>query len=49
VSDPNQELVNSLPLCLGNKDYLKDLAALPDVSEEDNGNGKIKIVHFGVV
>ncbi|PNF38671.1 hypothetical protein B7P43_G01219 [Cryptotermes secundus] len=50
VPDPNQELADSLPLCLGNKNYLKDFATLPDVSEEeDNGNGTIKIVHFGVV
>ncbi|KDR08346.1 WD repeat-containing and planar cell polarity effector protein fritz [Zootermopsis nevadensis] len=50
VPDPKQELVDSLPLCLGNKDYLKDFATLPDASEEDdNGNGTIQIVNFGVV
>ncbi|XP_067009691.2 WD repeat-containing and planar cell polarity effector protein fritz [Anabrus simplex] len=50
LPDPKQELADSLPLCLGNKDYLKDFATIPDISEEeDNGNGTIKIVHFGVV
>ena len=29
VPDTNQELKDSLPLCLGNKEYLKDFAALP--------------------
>lgn len=26
LPDPKQELADSLPLCLGNKDYLKDFA-----------------------
>lgn len=50
IPDTQQELADSLPLCLGNKDYLKDFSTTADISEEeDNGNGTIKVVHFGVV
>ncbi|XP_063240270.1 WD repeat-containing and planar cell polarity effector protein fritz [Bacillus rossius redtenbacheri] len=50
VPDPQQELADSLPLCLGNKHYLRDFAPAPDQSEEEeNGNSSIKVIHFGVV
>nr|CAD7570477.1 unnamed protein product [Timema californicum] len=29
IPDPQQELADSLPLCLGNKDYLRDFATAP--------------------
>nr|CAD7399465.1 unnamed protein product [Timema cristinae] len=31
IPDPQQELADSLPLCLGNKDYLRDFATAPGV------------------
>ncbi|XP_015586643.1 WD repeat-containing and planar cell polarity effector protein fritz isoform X2 [Cephus cinctus] len=56
--DPKRELAESLPLCLGNEDYLKDFQPLckdnniekakesPKPSEEA---AKIKVVHFGLL
>lgn len=29
ITDPKRELTESLPLCLGNEDYLKDFQPLP--------------------
>nr|CAD7400095.1 unnamed protein product [Timema poppensis] len=31
IPDPQQELADSLPLCLGNKDYLRDFATAPAI------------------
>ncbi|XP_051174546.1 WD repeat-containing and planar cell polarity effector protein fritz [Leptopilina boulardi] len=54
--DPKRELAESLPLCLGNDDYLKDFQPLskdgtsktkdPPKTEE---TAKIKVVHFGLL
>lgn len=54
--DPKRELAESLPLCLGNDDYLKDFQPL---SKEENlkvkdppkpeETAKIKVVHFGLL
>lgn len=46
--NPAQELADSLPLCLGNKDYLKDFAKAREEEEEMHG-ATIKVIHFGVV
>ncbi|XP_076625575.1 WD repeat-containing and planar cell polarity effector protein fritz isoform X2 [Colletes latitarsis] len=57
LTDPKRELAESLPLCLGNEDYLKDFQPLskddindkvkePSKSEEGS---KIKVVHFGLL
>ncbi|XP_046472035.1 WD repeat-containing and planar cell polarity effector protein fritz isoform X1 [Neodiprion pinetum] len=57
--DPKRELAESLPLCLGNEDYLKDFQPLSKDSETDSTkephskqpdeSAKIKIVHFGLL
>ncbi|KAG7204560.1 hypothetical protein KM043_004984 [Ampulex compressa] len=56
MTDPKRELAESLPLCLGNEDYLKDFQPL---SNENSDKGKeslktdetskIKVVHFGLL
>ncbi|KZC05895.1 WD repeat-containing and planar cell polarity effector protein fritz [Dufourea novaeangliae] len=57
LTDPKRELAESLPLCLGNEDYLKDFQPL---SKDDISNkvreppkpeegSKIKVVHFGLL
>ncbi|XP_076761547.1 WD repeat-containing and planar cell polarity effector protein fritz isoform X2 [Xylocopa sonorina] len=57
LTDPKRELEESLPLCLGNEDYLKDFQPLPkedisdkvkDSSRPEEGS-KIKVVHFGLL
>lgn len=47
--DPARELADSLPLCLGNENYLKDFAKPQDHHDEEENNGTIKVIHFGVV
>ncbi|XP_012271982.1 WD repeat-containing and planar cell polarity effector protein fritz isoform X2 [Orussus abietinus] len=55
--DPKRELAESLPLCLGNEDYLKDFQPLSkDIDVEKAKEpvkteeaGKIKVVHFGLL
>lgn len=57
--DPKRELAESLPLCLGNEDYLKDFQPLSMDSETEatkephqkppDEAAKIKIVHFGLL
>ncbi|XP_008214857.1 WD repeat-containing and planar cell polarity effector protein fritz isoform X1 [Nasonia vitripennis] len=54
--DPKRELAESLPLCLGNDDYLKDFQPLPkeecDKAKESlktEETAKIKVVHFGLL
>ncbi|XP_011310420.1 WD repeat-containing and planar cell polarity effector protein fritz isoform X2 [Fopius arisanus] len=56
--DPKRELAESLPLCLGNEDYLKDFQPLSkDSGNEDKPKEpvkteetvKIKVVHFGLL
>ncbi|GAB1868382.1 WD repeat-containing protein LOC51057-like protein [Camponotus japonicus] len=57
VTDPKRELAESLPLCLGNEDYLKDFQPLSknDTDEKvkespkSDDNTKIKVVHFGLL
>ncbi|KOX77236.1 WD repeat-containing and planar cell polarity effector protein fritz [Melipona quadrifasciata] len=57
LTDPKRELAESLPLCLGNEDYLKDFQPLPkedindkvkESSRPEEGS-KIKVVHFGLL
>ncbi|XP_050595334.1 WD repeat-containing and planar cell polarity effector protein fritz isoform X3 [Bombus affinis] len=57
LTDPKRELAESLPLCLGNEDYLKDFQPLPketindkekESSRQEEGS-KIKVVHFGLL
>ncbi|CAK9801233.1 WD repeat-containing and planar cell polarity effector protein fritz [Anthophora quadrimaculata] len=57
LTDPKRELAESLPLCLGNEDYLKDFQPLSkenihdkvkESSRPDEGS-KIKVVHFGLL
>ncbi|XP_031834226.1 WD repeat-containing and planar cell polarity effector protein fritz [Nomia melanderi] len=57
LTDPKRELAESLPLCLGNEDYLKDFQPLSkddisdkakELSKSDDGS-KIKVVHFGLL
>ncbi|XP_048505297.1 WD repeat-containing and planar cell polarity effector protein fritz isoform X2 [Athalia rosae] len=57
--DPKRELAESLPLCLGNEDYLKDFQPLSKDCEDKtikevhqkqpDEAAKIKIVHFGLL
>lgn len=47
--NPAQELADSLPLCLGNENYLKDFSKPQDHQDEEENNGTIKVIHFGVV
>ncbi|KAJ8673486.1 hypothetical protein QAD02_004748 [Eretmocerus hayati] len=54
--DPRQELAESLPLCLGNEDYLKTFQPLSRAENEKvketvkaDGSSKIKVVHFGLL
>ncbi|XP_047371047.1 WD repeat-containing and planar cell polarity effector protein fritz isoform X2 [Vespa velutina] len=57
VTDPKRELAESLPLCLGNEDYLKDFQPLSkdadnEISKESSKSeegSKIKVVHFGLL
>lgn len=57
ITDPKRELAESLPLCLGNEDYLKDFQPLckNDVDEKvkespkTDDSTKIKVVHFGLL
>ncbi|KAL6258893.1 hypothetical protein P5V15_010839 [Pogonomyrmex californicus] len=57
ITDPKRELAESLPLCLGNEDYLKDFQPLckDDVDEKikesskTDDSTKIKVVHFGLL
>lgn len=57
VTDPKRELAESLPLCLGNEDYLKDFQPLSknadnesmkELTKSEEGS-KIKVVHFGLL
>ncbi|KYQ50912.1 WD repeat-containing protein C2orf86 like protein [Trachymyrmex zeteki] len=57
ITDPKRELAESLPLCLGNEDYLKDFQPLckdnadekiKESSKTDDST-KIKVVHFGLL
>ncbi|XP_063982059.1 WD repeat-containing and planar cell polarity effector protein fritz isoform X2 [Diachasmimorpha longicaudata] len=55
--DPKRELAESLPLCLGNEDYLKDFQPLSNPGGEEKPKepvkteetAKIKVVHFGLL
>ncbi|XP_043277509.1 WD repeat-containing and planar cell polarity effector protein fritz isoform X2 [Venturia canescens] len=55
--DPKRELAESLPLCLGNEDYLKDFQPLSRDEELERSKessrteeaAKIKVVHFGLL
>ncbi|XP_044021196.1 WD repeat-containing and planar cell polarity effector protein fritz isoform X2 [Aphidius gifuensis] len=57
--DPKRELAESLPLCLGNEDYLKDFQPLSNSGDPNNPMikepikteeaAKIKVVHFGLL
>ncbi|XP_058803143.1 WD repeat-containing and planar cell polarity effector protein fritz [Phymastichus coffea] len=54
--DPKRELAESLPLCLGNEDYLKDFQPLSKDGCGETKNSlkkpepaKIKVVHFGLL
>ncbi|XP_011869415.1 PREDICTED: uncharacterized protein LOC105562881 [Vollenhovia emeryi] len=56
VMDPKRELAESLPLCLGNEDYLKDFQPLckdnaekVKESPKTDDSTKIKVVHFGLL
>lgn len=57
ITDPKRELAESLPLCLGNEDYLKDFQPLSkeDANEKSkeptksDESSKIKVVHFGLL
>ncbi|RLU18526.1 hypothetical protein DMN91_008883 [Ooceraea biroi] len=57
VTDPKRELAESLPLCLGNEDYLKDFQPLSKngadekvkESPKSDDSTKIKVVHFGLL
>ncbi|KAG5345687.1 FRITZ protein, partial [Acromyrmex heyeri] len=57
ITDPKRELAESLPLCLGNEDYLKDFQPLcKDNADEKikeppktDDSTKIKVVHFGLL
>ncbi|XP_076682069.1 WD repeat-containing and planar cell polarity effector protein fritz isoform X2 [Andrena cerasifolii] len=56
LTDPKRELAESLPLCLGNEDYLKDFQPLSnDISDKvkeptkPEEGSKIKVVHFGLL
>ncbi|KAL0112775.1 hypothetical protein PUN28_012206 [Cardiocondyla obscurior] len=56
ITDPKRELAESLPLCLGNEDYLKDFQPLcKDDAEKvkeppkNDDSTKIKVVHFGLL
>ncbi|KAL6439873.1 hypothetical protein ACFW04_004118 [Cataglyphis niger] len=57
VTDPKRELAESLPLCLGNEDYLKDFQPLSKDDIDDkvketlksDDSTKIKVVHFGLL
>uniref|UniRef100_A0ABD2WPH6 WD repeat-containing and planar cell polarity effector protein fritz n=1 Tax=Trichogramma kaykai TaxID=54128 RepID=A0ABD2WPH6_9HYME len=53
--DPKRELADSLPLCLGNEDYLKDFQPLSNGLDKVKDSikteepAKIKVVHFGLL
>ncbi|KYN42596.1 WD repeat-containing protein C2orf86 like protein [Trachymyrmex septentrionalis] len=57
ITDPKRELAESLPLCLGNEDYLKDFQPLCKDSADEkikeppktDDSTKIKVVHFGLL
>ncbi|XP_020291724.1 WD repeat-containing and planar cell polarity effector protein fritz [Pseudomyrmex gracilis] len=57
ITDPKRELAESLPLCLGNEDYLKDFQPLSKddadekvkESSKSDDSTKIKVVHFGLL
>ncbi|XP_012232950.2 WD repeat-containing and planar cell polarity effector protein fritz homolog isoform X1 [Linepithema humile] len=57
ITDPKRELTESLPLCLGNEDYLKDFQPLPKDNTDEkikeppksDDSTKIKVVHFGLL
>lgn len=57
LTDPKRELAESLPLCLGNEDYLKDFQPLSkeDINDKikessrPEESSKIKVVHFGLL
>ncbi|KYN02744.1 WD repeat-containing protein C2orf86 like protein [Cyphomyrmex costatus] len=57
ITDPKRELAESLPLCLGNEDYLKDFQPLCKDSVDEkikespktDDSTKIKVVHFGLL
>ncbi|XP_076230946.1 WD repeat-containing and planar cell polarity effector protein fritz isoform X2 [Calliopsis andreniformis] len=57
LTDPKRELAESLPLCLGNEDYLKDFQPLSkdDINDKvkeplkQEDSSKIKVVHFGLL
>ncbi|XP_078037187.1 WD repeat-containing and planar cell polarity effector protein fritz [Augochlora pura] len=57
LTDPKRELAESLPLCLGNEDYLKDFQPLSkeDINDKTKEpakpeeGSKIKVVHFGLL
>ncbi|KAK2580498.1 hypothetical protein KPH14_006235 [Odynerus spinipes] len=57
ITDPKRELAESLPLCLGNEDYLKDFQPLSKDADNEGTKepikpeegSKIKVVHFGLL
>ncbi|XP_066591947.1 WD repeat-containing and planar cell polarity effector protein fritz [Prorops nasuta] len=56
MTDPKRELAESLPLCLGNEDYLKNFQPLSKDADTEKAkelksdeSAKIKVVHFGLL